>query len=128
AAYNGQGQIAFEAQLSAVAATLQAVSGLQCSNRRFHAGMTLACLAEFGRCRCLLSARLLRAFLRQAYVRNDLSQLLLVLGRVEATIEGDLFHAAPETFLQRTCLLDGHVLIQCVARQNVEMRDETSRV
>jgi hypothetical protein len=79
AAQDAERQVAFEPQLTAIAAALQAVAGLQCADRGFDSRMTLTRGAKLDRGVLLLFARLLRAGLGQTGMGDDLRQRRLVL-------------------------------------------------
>lgn len=128
AAQDTQVKVTTEAALRAVAATRQAVAGLQGADCRLDPGMALASPTEFDACLLVLPGGLMRAEHGETGVGNDLAESLLVLGRMKAPVERRLPNAPGQAVLQSTRLLDDHVAVVGVAGHQIGVGDEAGPV
>ena len=86
-AENSERQVTGKAHFSTIAAAVQAVARLQRRDRGFDTGVSLTGLPELRGRLVLLLLCLAGSRLGQARMRDDPSQILLVLARMKAAVE-----------------------------------------
>src|SRR5712691_11831486 len=132
ATQEAQRQITLQPQFPAIAAAFLAVAGLQATDRRLDAGVSLLGGSEGdaggGRLRGDLLGGLLDAGLRETRRLHQLGQFLLVGGGVEATVERQLLDLIVEALLQSPRLRDRDVAIGLGAFQQAMLREESRAV
>src|SRR5712691_4095087 len=132
ATQEAQRQITLQPQFPAIAAAFLAVAGLQATDRRLDAGVSLLGGSEDDACSGGLSGNLLGglldAGLRETRRLHQLGQFVLVRGGVEATVERQLLDLIVEALLQSPRLRDGDVAIGLGAFQQAMLREKSRTV
>ena len=128
AAQNPKPNVSLETWLRAVPTACQTVARLQGVDRGFDARMPLAGLAKRDRGLRLLLAGLMDPGHGQARLGDNPGQFALVLRRMKTPVEGRPANVLLQTPLQQTRLLDDHVAIVLIARQEIGVRDEAGTV
>ncbi len=120
--------VSVKASFRTVAATLQAIAGLQRADRRFYSRVMLLRGQEFLVGLRLLNRGLLHTGLRQTEMIDKSRKRRLVLWRMEAAIERQSLHAVGKLRLQRFGFANGHILVAFVPVHQNAVNDEAGRV